>query len=277
MNNMHESNRRHWDEAAEWWENLRDEDGLWQRCPNEPELAFAGGAFGLVREVAVSMLGKDVCIIGSGDNYAAFALSGMGANVVSIDISERQLEVAAKRANQLKLPITFVQADAANLEPIRDSEFDLVCSTNGFFVWIADLQAVFDETYRILRPGGHYVFYDIHPLQRPWKDQTIPIEVKKSYWETGPFEDETSGTVRFNWTLADIVNSSITSGFVLRQMLEHPAEDSRFWLDGSYLPGTERTLLDWADNPRAALPVWLTVALQRPLQCKEGHGCNRST
>ena len=32
MNNMHESNRRHWDEAAQRWESLRGEGGLWQRC-----------------------------------------------------------------------------------------------------------------------------------------------------------------------------------------------------------------------------------------------------
>ena len=272
MINMHEANRRYWNGAAARWESLRDEDGLWRRCPDEPELAFAGGAFGLLCDVAGCMLGRDACVIGSGDNYIAFALSGMGANVVSIDISERQLEVAAKRANQLKLPITFVQSDAANLEPIRDSEFDLVCSSNGFFVWISDLQAVFDEAYRILRPGGHYVFYDVHPFQRPWKDQTSPIEVAKSYWETGPFEDDTDGTFEFNWTLADIFNRSSTSGFILRRLLEHSAEDSRFWQDSTYLPGADETLSDWSENPRAALPVWLTVALQRPLQCKERRG-----
>lgn len=264
MNNMHEANRRHWDGAAKVWESLRDEDGLWQRCANEPELAFAGGAFGLMLEVVGSMLGKDVCIIGSGDNYVAFALSGMGANVVSIDISARQLEVAAKRAHQLKLPITFVQADAADLKSIGDSGFDLVFSSNGFFVWIADLQAVFDEVYRILRPGGHYVFYDVHPFQRPWKNQTRPIEVAKRYWETGPFADETSGTFEFNWTLADIFNSLATSGFILRHMLEQSAEDSRFWQDASYLPETDETMSDWVDNPRAALPAWLAAALQSP-------------
>lgn len=266
MNDMHESNRRHWDEAAERWESLRDEDGLWQRCPQEPELAFVGGLFGLIEEVTGSVRGKDVCIIGSGDNYAAFALSGMGANVTSIDISNRQLEVAAKRANQLNLSITFVQADAARLESIGDSEFDLVCSSNGFFVWIADLQAVFDETYRVLRPGGHYVFSDVHPFQRPWEDQTMPLKVRKSYWDTGPFEDDRSNTFEFHWTLSGVLNSAIASGFVLRQMQEHPAQDSRFWQGGSYLPGTQESLLDWTENPLAALPVWLSVALQRPLQ-----------
>ena len=142
------------------------------------------------REVAGAMLGKDVCVVGSGDNYAAFAFAGMGANVTSVDISERRLAVASKRARHLGLPITFVEADSAALSHIGNAEFDLVFSSNGFFVWIADLQAVFREIFRILRPGGHYVFYDIHPFQRPWKDQTMPIEVAKSYWETGPFRNE---------------------------------------------------------------------------------------
>ena len=264
MNTMHDANRRYWNEVAEWWERLEEEGGLWRRCPSEPELAFDGGTLELVREVVGTVSGKDVCVVGSGDNLVAYAVSGMGANVTSVDISERRLSLASKRARQLGLPITFVQADAADLRLIGNSEFDLVFSSNGFFVWISDLQAVFSEIYRILRPGGCYVFYDIHPFQRPWKDQTLPIEVAKSYWETGPFEDEEQGTVEFNWTLADILNPLASSGFILRQALESPAKDSRFWQDYSYLPGTDDSLLDWNENPRAALPVWLTLALQRP-------------
>ena len=268
MNKIHDSNRRHWNKASDWWEKLRDEDGLWQRCPDEPALGFAGHALKMIREVAGNLPGKDVCVIGSGDNYAAFALSGLKAKVTSIDISERQLQVASRRAQQLDLPITFVQADAANLEPIQDAAFDLACSSNGFFVWIADLQAVFQEIFRILRPGGYYIFYDIHPFQRPWKEQIRPIEVEKPYWETGPFEDAESGTYEFNWTLADILNPLANSGFILRSIVESPAEDSRHWQNHSYLPGTDGKLLDWQENPRTALPVWLTVALQKPAKGK---------
>ena len=264
MNTMHEANRRYWNEVAEWWERLEEEGGLWQRCPSQPDLAFAGGALGLVREVAGTMSGKDVCVVGSGDNHAAFALAGMGANVTSVDISERRLAVASKRAEHLGLSITFVQADAADLNPIGNTEFDLVFSSNGFFVWIADPLAVFSEIHRVLRPGGHYVFYDIHPFQRPWKDQVMPIEVAKPYWETGPFEDEEDGAFEFNWTLADILNPLATSGFILRRILESPADDSRFWQDYSHLPGTDDSLLNWNLNPRAALPAWLTLALRKP-------------
>ena len=264
MNTMHESNRRYWNEAAEWWERLVLEGGLWQRCHLEPELAFAGGAYGLVRDVAGNLEGKDVCVVGSGDNHVAFAFAGMGANVTSVDISDRRLSVAAERAKQLGLPITFVQADAADLSLIGDAVFDLVFSSNGFFVWIADLQAVFSEMYRILREGGHYVFYDVHPFQRPWKDQVRPIEAVKPYWESGPFKDEEEGSFEFHWTLADVLNSLAASGLTLLQILESPAEDSRYWQDYSYLPGTDNRLLDWNENPRAALPAWLTVAAQRP-------------
>ena len=99
------------------------------------------------------------------------------------------------------------------------------------------MHAVFNEILRILRPEGHYVFYDIHPFQRPWKDQIRPIEVEKPYWETGSIENEKNGTFEFNWTLADILNPVATSGLILRRILESPAEDSRYWQDASYLSG----------------------------------------
>ena len=88
----------------------------------------------------------------------------------------------------------------------------------------------------------------------------MPIEVEKTYWETGPFEDEEKGPFRFNWTIADILNPLAASGLTLRRVLESSAEDSRFWQDYSYSPGTDDSLLDWNENPWAALPVWLAVA-----------------
>ena len=47
MNVMHQANRGYWNEAAEWWERLEEEGGLWKRCPYEPDLAFSeGGSLG---------------------------------------------------------------------------------------------------------------------------------------------------------------------------------------------------------------------------------------
>ena len=260
----HESNRLHWDASAAWWAGLRDRDGLWRRCPAEPELGFAGGAFELIGSFVGDVAGKEACVVGSGDNYAAFALAGMKARVTSIDISERQLETASDRAKRLDLEIDFVQADAMDLKPLGDKRFDLVCSTNGFFVWIADLKTVFQEVYRVLKPGGHYIFYDVHPFQRPWADRAASIEVEKTYWQTGPIRDEKDGTFEFNWTLADILNPMADAGFVLRCVLERPAGDENYWEGSSFLPCNDKRLPNWKENPRAALPVWLSAVLQRP-------------
>lgn len=266
MNEIHEANRRHWDALASDWQQLRDEDQLWRRCHVDPVLAFDGKALDMIREFAGDLAGKRACVIGSGDNLAAFALAGMGARVTSTDISGQQLMVAERRAVELGLEIAFVRCDAADLAPLVDGAFELVVSSNGFFVWIADPARVFSAVNRVLKPGGHYVFYDVHPFLRPWKDQRAPIEMEKPYFETGPFVDEESGeqVYEFNWTLGDLVSGLAEAGFVLRKLSEDPAKDSRFWEDHSYLPGTDASLLDWRSNPRAGLPVWLTVAAQKP-------------
>lgn len=266
MPDMHAANRRHWDAAAANWRTLRDRDQLWRKCPTQPALAFEGAALEMIRQFAGELAGKQVCVIGSGDNYAAFALAGMGAAVTSVDISAQQLQVAAARAAELGLHITFVQSDAADMSVIKDGSFDLVCSTNGFFVWIAQLARVFSEVQRILKPGGYYVFYDIHPFMRPWKDQVKPIEMEKPYFETGPFVSIEAGQTvyEFTWTLSDFVNPLLASGLQLRQMAETPARNSRFWQGYSYVSGTADDLLDWRNNPRAGLPVWLTLAAQKP-------------
>jgi len=266
MNEIHEANRAHWDAAADGWRELRDEDGVWRRCHKEPALAFDGQALEIIREFAGSLAGMDVCVIGSGDNLAAFALAGMGARVTSTDISDRQLSVARERARELSLEMTFVRCDAAGLDPLPGDAFDLVCSSNGFLVWIADPARVFSAVRRVLKPGGHYIFYDVHPFQRPWADRRSPIEMEKPYSETGPYRYEEEGqvTYEFHWTLGQILNALIGAGLAIRKLSEDPAEDARFWEDASYLPGTDASLLDWRGNPRAGLPVWLTVAVQKP-------------
>ena len=267
MNKMHAANAKFWDALAPHWESLRDQDQLWRRCAAQPDLAFDGGTYELINATLGDLHGKCACVIASGDNYAAFALAGMGAKVTSVDISERQLEIANRRAKILGLEIHFVQTDAADLTPIGNAQCDLVCSSNGLYVWIADPGQVFAEVYRVLKPGGYYIFYDIHPFLRPWKDQRMPLEMEKPYPDTGPFESMEAGQTiyEFHWRLCDLINPLLDSGLQLRRMVESPPKDSRFWQDASYLPGDDLSLLDWRSNPRAGLPVWLALAAQKPV------------
>lgn len=144
MNRHHEANREYWDSTrASETERRSEEAGLWRHCLKEPHLAFDCDVLQIIHEFVDDLKGKDVCLVGSGDNHAAFALAGLGARVTSVDQSHKQLEVAARRASELNLSITFLQADATDLGCLGPSGFDLVCSTNGFFVWISDLSGIF--------------------------------------------------------------------------------------------------------------------------------------
>jgi hypothetical protein len=89
------------------------------RCASEPELAFEGKALQQIRRFYPVLSSRQACVMGSGDNYLAFALAGLGAQVTSVDISERQLEVADGRARALGLDLEFVRADAADLTALR--------------------------------------------------------------------------------------------------------------------------------------------------------------
>jgi ubiquinone/menaquinone biosynthesis C-methylase UbiE len=262
----HQSNQRYWDAMASDWQKLRDQDGFWRLCPKQPELAFDGEALAMIYQYAGDLHGKQVCVIGSGDNYVAFALAGMGAQVTSSDISARQLAVARERAEELGLEMTFLHSDSAALHGIAENAFDLVCSSNGFFVWIAEPEKVFRQVYRVLKPGGYYIFYDVHPFLRPWRDQVSPLEMERPYTATGPFEEEGYGQVnyQFHWRMSDLLNPLLDSGLILRQVAESPAGDARFWEGMAYLPGEDPGMLDWRKNPRAGLPTWLTVAAQKP-------------
>jgi SAM-dependent methyltransferase len=149
---------------------------------------------------------------------------------------------------------------------LGEAQFDLACSSNGFFVWVSQPLKVFSAVYATLKPGGCYIGYDVHPFQRPWKDQAASLEMAKPYFDTGSYEvaEATGTTYRFHWTVSDLVNALAASGLVLQRILETPARDDCFWRGPSYLPGNDATLMDWHTNPRAGLPVWLALAGTKP-------------
>ena len=93
MNEKHEANRRRWNVASPEYAAMAERSGSWRKVATEPGWAFLPQELALLGDVA----GKRACVLGSGDNLAVFALAGLGAEVTSVDISERQLDVARER------------------------------------------------------------------------------------------------------------------------------------------------------------------------------------
>lgn len=280
MNKMHEANRRRWDLAAPRYQAWRDVG--WRRCHIDPSLGFERGSLQLLKQYVGDLSGKMVCVLGSGDNYAAFALTGLGADVTSVDISQEQLNVAAERAAQLGLNIHFVRGDLTNLPILEDDEFDFACSTNGVMVWIADLKGYYSEACRILKPGGIFMSYDIHPFQRPWNDAPGPLEMVKPYFDSGPkkwlYDPENGETdlasevppeerrrrvsaFKCNWTVSELIMAMLDGGLELVHILEEPDTNASFWQPDA--TEEDSHLIDWRKNPRVGLPAWLTLVARK--------------
>lgn len=76
------------------------------------------------------------------------------AKLVASDISGKMLEVAKKKLGHLA--IEWQTIDAQQL-PFDDNSIDLVICCFGY-MFVPDKQKAFREAYRVLRPGGHFIF-----------------------------------------------------------------------------------------------------------------------
>ena len=95
----------------------------------------------------------DVCC---GQGIVAGGLASAGASVTGLDFSPAMLELA--RAGHPD--IEFVEGDATSL-PYDDQSFDIV--TMGFgILHIPDSQAALKEAFRVLKPGGRFVYSTWH-------------------------------------------------------------------------------------------------------------------
>ena len=250
MNEYHRANRDRWNFGAEAWAAMHDRRGTWRIAHRQPEQVFLSQEMDLIGDAE----GKDVCVLGSGDNLAVFAFAGMGARVTSVDISVEQLAVAQRRGRELGLNVEFVESDVSDLGCLEDASFDIVYTGGHVAVWVSDLRAYYREAIRVLRRGGLFLVNEYHPFRRIWKYQGSSLEVGFSYFDTGPHEysasedvlEKASGEVKqfeFHWTVSEY----------LRAVIEQGVELIRFEEIGDQAEG-------WEVAPLQGLPQMLLIA-----------------
>lgn len=248
MNEIHEANRKRWEAASDEWARGGDRRGVWRRSPTEPALVLCDRQ----RAHLGDLTGKDVCVLGSGDHEVAFALAGMGGRVTSVDISQRQLDVGKQRADELRLPMAFVQADVTDLSAIASDSFDVVYTGGHVAVWVSDLNAYYAEAARILRPGGLLMIAEYHPFRRVWRESASELVVGYPYFNRGPFaydvstnlDGHTRGPMKsyeFHWTVADFLNAVLRGGCRVVEVHEF-GETAAEW-EGAPMHGLPECLL----------------------------------
>src|SRR5262245_38037778 len=105
---------------------------------------------------------QSILDLGAGTGHGARALKCRypRAMVVAVDIAPGMLDRARRQSRWLRR-FERVRADAYTL-PFVDGAFDLVFS-NLMLQWCDDLDAVFGEIARVLKPGGLLVFSTFGP------------------------------------------------------------------------------------------------------------------
>lgn len=157
--------------------------------------------------------GTGQCIPGLMSRYRS-------ADVVALDIALPMLSRARRRGRWLRRPHS-VCADAEHL-PFADACFDLVFS-NLMLQWCVDLDAVFSELQRVLRPGGLLLFTSFGPdTLRELRDSWSVVD---GYTHVNAFQDmhdvgDALLRTRFADPVMDVEHFTVTYADLWRLMRE---------------------------------------------------------
>jgi SAM-dependent methyltransferase len=225
---------------AEHGEFLGVADFVW--CPEGLREEDAG----LLGDVA----GRAVLEVGCGSAMCARWLTTHGARVIGLDLSTAMLRYATAAGELTGIKVPLVRANAERL-PFATGSFDLSCSAFGAIPFLADVDAVFGEVARVLRPGGRWVFAVTHPIRWIFPDDPGPdgLRVTSSYFDRTPYievdAEDRATYVEHHRTLGDWVGLLAGTGFVITDLLEPewPEGHDRVWggwsrVRGVLTPGT---------------------------------------
>lgn len=98
-----------------------------------------------------------------------------------IDVSDGMIQKATKNASKLGVEnVKFLQSDLEVL-PLKENHLNLVIS-NCTINHVSDKQQVWNEVFRILKPGGRFVVSDIYSSEPvPDKYKNDPVAVSECW------------------------------------------------------------------------------------------------
>jgi len=180
--------------------------------------------------------GADVLCLASGGGQQGPILAAAGGRVTVLDNSPKQLERDRAVAERDGLELRTVEGDMRDLSAFEDASFDLIVHpvSNCF---IPDVRPVWQEAFRVLRPGGRLLSGFCNPLVYmfdPILEQEGALLVRYSI----PYSDLEALTpeerkelygdddaIEFGHSLTDQIGGQIDAGFSIQGFYEDRTPD----------------------------------------------------
>lgn len=167
----------------------------------------------------------------------AVPLAILGAEVTVFDISEDNKKYALEVAAAAKVDLNFEVCDILEIDMEKyGNYFDVVFMEGGILHYFHDIDEFMGIMYSLLKENGKMICSDFHPFTK--MSDVLNFEGStRSYFSQEIFEGEMAHA-RFyeksireqmpkcsyrKYTISEIINSVINSGFTLRKFDEHPA------------------------------------------------------
>ncbi len=150
--------------------------------------------------------------IGCGTGKNTQWLAGKAQTITSVDFSYEMLELA-----KLKVPpgsVKFIKADIMDEWTFGNSSFDLV-SFSLVLEHIENLDFIFHETTKSLKPGGYVYIGELHPYKQ--------YTGTKARFAT---EDGTQIVPCFNHHISDFIRAAKKHGLAMENVEEYFDEDN---------------------------------------------------
>lgn len=179
---------------------------------------------------------KRILCLGSGGGQQGPILAATGAIVTVFDISNNQLEQDEKVADENNLMISTVQGNMAHLNCFKNNYFDLVfCPISATYV--PDVLLVFKECYRVLKPGGNFLFGSVNPLiylfdDKKYNKGIFEVSNKLPFNSLDELNDKekvdflnAKESIEYSHTLEDLIGGQTSAGFVINDFYEDVDDD----------------------------------------------------
>jgi SAM-dependent methyltransferase len=185
---------------------------------------------------------KSVLCLGAGGGHQSVAFGLLGASVTVLDLCEGQLREDENAARHYGYPIRTIKGDMSDLSALAGESFDLVYHPLSIN-YAPKVSSVFQEVYRVLRPGGIYSFDFINPAVMPssfsghsWSKANqevfrVIIHLVPQ-WPGGPVLKNAAGeknmeegepTGEYRHEFKDIFGGLLEPGFIVRRVNEIPS------------------------------------------------------